>query len=235
MSTLRKVYRRLRRKAWGALGRDIEFPVQIDVPHERHGSDCGEWWICPRNVNPGSVVYSLGIGEDITFDVSLIQRHGLIVHAFDPTPGSLAFVESQRLPPGFKYYPFGVAARDGQATFFPPLNPSHISHSLLSRPSTQDRAIQVEIRRLDTIMRDLGHSTIDVLKMDIEGAEYEVIDDILGSGVQIEQILVEFHHRLPSVGIDRTRQAVRKLNEAGYRIFFASESGEEYSFIRHSD
>jgi hypothetical protein len=93
----------------------------------------------------------------------------------------------------------------------------------------------VEVRRLATLMRDLGHRSIDVLKMDIEGAEYEVIDDILGSRLQIEQILVEFHHRLPGVGIDRTRRAVRNLNEAGYRIFFASDTGEEYSFIRHRD
>jgi hypothetical protein len=34
------------------------------------------------------------------------------------------------------------------------------------------------------------------------------------------------------VGIERTRQAVTKLNAAGYRIFFASDVGEEYGFIR---
>ena len=33
--------------------------------------------------------------------------------------------------------------------------------------------------------------------MDIEGAEYDVIDDILNSNIRIHQILVELHHRFP--------------------------------------
>jgi hypothetical protein len=67
--------------------------------------------------------------------------------------------------------------------------------------------------------------------MDIEGAEYEVIDDIVRLGLRIPQLLVEFHHRLPGVGIEPTRRAVAQLNAAAYKIFFAAESGEEYSFI----
>jgi FkbM family methyltransferase len=230
---MKLIHRRLRRSVRIAFGRDIQFPIQIDVPLERHGSDCGEWWICPRDVNAQSIVYSLGIGTDITFDVSLIERYGLTLHAFDPTPGSIAFVETQPLPPGFEWHELGVAARDGHATFFPPENPNHISHTILHRSSTKDRAIEVQVRRLETIMRELGHNRIDVLKMDIEGAEYEVIDDILRSGLQVQQLLVEFHHRLPGVGTDGTRRAVAQLNAAGYKIFFAADSGEEYSFIRN--
>jgi hypothetical protein len=47
----------------------------------------------------------------------------------------------------------------------------------------------------------------------------------------VRQILVEFHHRFPGVGVARTRRAVERLNAGGYRIFFASDSGEEYSFV----
>ena len=231
---MKSVYRRLRRSVRFALGRDIQFPVQIDVPCEQHGSNCGEWWISPLDLNASSVVYSLGIGTDITFDVSLIGRFGLTVHAFDPTPGSIAYVEAQTLPAGFHWHEIGVAGIDGQATFFPPVDPNHISHTILTRSSTKDRAIQVEVRRLETIMQELGHSRIDLLKMDIEGAEYDVIDDVLRSRLRIPQILVEFHHRFPGVGIERSRRAVDQLNAAGYRIFFAAENGEEYSFIRQA-
>ena len=41
-------------------------------------------------------------------------------------------------------------------------------------------------------------SRIDILKMDIEGAEYDVIDDIINSPVPIAQVLIEFHHRFPN-------------------------------------
>jgi hypothetical protein len=68
--------------------------------------------------------------------------------------------------------------------------------------------------------------------MDIEGAEYEVIEDILSSHVPISQVLIEFHHRFSDIGIGKTRSAVSRLNEAGYRIFNVSASGEEISFIK---
>jgi FkbM family methyltransferase len=231
MSLLRSTYRRVRRTVRRATGRDVHFPVQTRVPAERHGSEYGGWWICPRGLAPGAVVYSVGIGTDITFDLSLIETYGVTVHAFDPTPGSIVYVRSQPLPNSFNWHEIGVAGHDGPATFFPPINPAHISHTLVARAETSARAIQVEVRRLSTIMRDLGHQTLDVLKMDIEGAEYDVLDEVLERGLAIGQILVEFHHRFPGIGVDRTRRAVHDLNAAGYRIFFASDSGEEYSFI----
>jgi hypothetical protein len=66
--------------------------------------------------------------------------------------------------------------------------------------------------------------------MDIEGAEYSVLADILACRIQVKQLLVEFHHRWPHIGIEKTKQAIRALNAAGYRIFSVSPSGEEYSF-----
>jgi hypothetical protein len=66
--------------------------------------------------------------------------------------------------------------------------------------------------------------------MDIEGAEYGVVRDALSSGIEIEQLLVEFHHRWPEVGPQRTKDAVEDLLRAGYEIFDISASGEEYGF-----
>jgi FkbM family methyltransferase len=176
-------------------------------------------------------VYSVGIGEDISFDLSMIERYGATIHAFDPTPGSISWVKQQSLPSEFRLHEVGIAAYDGVATFFPPENPQHISHTMIDRPSTKDRAISVEVRRLSTLMRELGHTKVDILKMDIEGAEYAVLDDILASNIPITQILVEFHHRFAGLSVGSTRRAVQLLNEKGYRIFAKSETGEEYSFI----
>lgn len=232
MSTARSIYRRVRRAVRRAAGRDIQFPVQIDVPVVALGSEYGGWSISPRGLGRDSVVYSAGIGTDISFDLALIEAYGVAVHAFDPTPGSIAWLEAQSLPGCFRWKQVGIAAYDGQATFFPPENPEFISHTMLPRTTAGDPAIQVEVRRVSTLMRELGHERVDVLKMDIEGAEYEVIDDILATGPAVPQLLIEFHHRFSGVGIERTRQAVTALNAAGYRIFFASDTGEEYGFIR---
>ena len=228
---LRSVYRRFRRSVNIALGRDILFDVQVRMPMTRHGSEYGGWWVSPAGLAPGAVVYSVGIGTDITFDLSIIAAYGVTVHAFDPTPASLNFLKQQTLPGGFSWHPYGLAAYDGTATFHPPKDPSHVSHSMLESNAGHRPGIEVPVRRLETVMRELGHTRLDVLKIDIEGAEYDVLSDILDAGLSIRQVLVEFHHRMPGVGVDRTRQAVAKLNAAGYRIAAVAESGEEMSFV----
>ncbi|WMW22216.1 hypothetical protein RE476_12730 [Methanolobus mangrovi] len=40
---------------------------------ERLGSEYGGWAFCPENVGEQSVVYSFGIGEDISWDEALID------------------------------------------------------------------------------------------------------------------------------------------------------------------
>jgi hypothetical protein len=97
-------------------------------------------------------------------------------------------------------------------------------------------SIELPVHRLATILGMLGHSQIDLLKMDIEGAEYGVLADLLAGPVAVKQLLVEFHHRWPEVGIAKTKHAIRMLHKAGYRIFSVSPSGEEYGFkMAHSN
>ena len=68
--------------------------------------------------------------------------------------------------------------------------------------------------------------------MDIEGGEYDVIDDMLQCDIPVRQLLVEFHHHFPSIGLAKTLRAVRALEKAGYRIFHISQRGLEFSFLR---
>jgi len=91
-------------------------------------------------------------------------------------------------------------------------------------------SIFVKVESLSTIMQRLGHKEIDLLKMDIEGAEYKVIDDLIKDKLPIRQIAVEFHHRFREFGILKTRQYVKKLRNTGFRLFYVSPSGEEFSF-----
>jgi hypothetical protein len=80
-------------------------------------------------------------------------------------------------------------------------------------------------------MAELGHGRLDVLKMDVEGAEYDALADFLAAGVRPGQVLVEFHHNLPGVPFARTLEAIRSLEEAGYRLFHISRRGLEFSFL----
>ena len=77
-----------------------------------------------------------------------------------------------------------------------------------------------------------NHDKIDVLKMDIEGSEYEVIEHIKKHQIDIKQILVEFHPHLEIHGRMKTLKAINKLEAMGYHCYGRSDSLLEYSFIK---
>jgi FkbM family methyltransferase len=179
-----------------------------------------------------AILYSFGVGEDISFDLEAIRKFDCQVHAFDPTPRSLAWIEQQQLPVGMTFHSIGIASTDGEMTFYPPENDAYVSFSATPAPKADtSRAITAPVQRMKTIMSNLGHEKVDVLKMDIEGFEYDVIDDIIRSEVRPGQWLIEFHHRMYDITPEKTRQAVAKIKAHGYTLFYVSEGGHEYGFV----
>ena len=214
------------------IGKDLRLPVELDCQRRFLGRERAQCCICPAGLLPESVVYSFGVGQDISFDLELIERFGMRVHAFDPTPRSIAWVKTQQLPARFVFHEFGVADYDGMATFRPPENSNYVSYTVVPRPGQSGSPTEAPVHRVSTIMKMLGHERIHLLKMDIEGSEYAAIEDLLARGVAVDQLLVEFHHRWKELGAQQTTKTVRNLNRAGYRIFDVSPSGEECSFLK---
>lgn len=228
MNVARRALRRLRRLVVRAR---LSGSADRVCPLSRFGSDYGGWAVVLAPLSASSVAYSVGVGEDISFDLDLIRELNLNVHAFDPTPRSVEWVRRQRLPAQFRMHAVGIAAFDGDARFFPPANPAHVSCSMVARDGAGRDPIVVPVRRLSTIMRDLGHRHVDLLKLDIEGAEYEVLDDMLDSAIRPTQLLVEFHYRFAADGIARTRRMIERLRAAGYDLVSVSRSVEEFGFL----
>jgi FkbM family methyltransferase len=204
--------------------------VELSVPFVHLGTEYGGYGVVLDLLSPGAIVYSFGLGEDISFDLALLQRVDCKVFGFDPTPRSIAWVEAQTVPATFQVRQLGIADYDGVASFAPPKNPEHISHSLLDAAGSDSTArVEFQVRRLTTLMAELGHTSLDLLKMDVEGAEYGVLDDLLRGPVRPRQILLEFHHGMHGIALSRTEGALAGLQAAGYRIFDAQPSGREFS------
>jgi len=214
------------------LGKELRLRVELDVPVVKDGG----WWFHPGSLGPESVVYSLGVGDEINFDLSLIEVYGAEVFAFDPTPNSVDMLEASWLPDRFHFYPWAVTAADGTLKFYPRLKKdgtkSDVMFTMIPEEATKHDVIEVPAYSLSTIVDKLGHDRIDLLKMDIEGAEYEVLEGLLDSPVLPAQLLVEFHHRFVEDGLNRTYAIIDRLRAAGYRIFAISEIGREVSFLK---
>lgn len=208
----------------------------VNCHHKWYGSSYGGFYIIPGLLDKDAIIYSFGIGTDISFDRACMLKHSSHVYAFDPTPKSIQWVKSQKLPGLFHFFEYGISSgMTGMVNFYLPGNPKGVSGSLFHTADTDEQnKIPVLVKSFSDIVKELGHHHIDVLKMDIEGAEYEVLEDILNTSIPIDQILVEFHDRYFDQNEIRSKEIVRQLKDKGYEIFGTSLSYEEISFVhRH--
>ena len=127
------------------------------------------------------MIYSGGAGEDISFDVELAKLYGCSIHIFDPTPRAISYSVKTVNELGFsnliRIYDFGLSEQDGEYQFWGPNNPANVSHSLIYGLKVQE-GFTATCRKLSTVMAGLKHDHIDLLKLDVEGAEYGIIRDI---------------------------------------------------------
>ena len=216
-------------------GDEKHLKLQVQCDAKWYGNRYGGFFIHPELLRPDSIVYSFGIGEDITFDEAIIQKHGCDVFGFDPTPKSIRWVKQNNRSEHFKFFEFGLGATSGAVDFFLPKNPDYVSGSVLLKDHVSEKErVTVQLKSLADTMVQLGHSHIDVLKMDIEGAEYNVIAALGKTDISIDQILIEFHDRFFENGLAKTKASIDILKSKGYAVFAVSESKEEISFIRKS-
>eukprot|EP00002_Diphylleia_rotans_P028526 TRINITY_DN5764_c0_g1_i1.p1 TRINITY_DN5764_c0_g1~~TRINITY_DN5764_c0_g1_i1.p1 ORF type:complete len:235 (+),score=42.02 TRINITY_DN5764_c0_g1_i1:310-1014(+) len=218
---------------------------------QRIGDSEGGWMTCIMPyINKDSVVYSFGLGNDPAFDLTFIRRYGAVVHAFDPTPtGENLYNEWDNKPKEWIFHDWGLYKADENMTFLAPRG--HDQYSIKNWDGKYNDGVKVERQgyRLSTIMKLLGHRHIDVCKIDIEGSEWGIIDDLLENKPDIDQIFLEFHF----FDLDETdyfsvqvTEYIKKLNSLGYKWFFKNNFRQlgkrynppgkynyvEYSFIR---
>jgi len=197
------------------------------------GNQYGGFYLAQNSIDKSSIFYSIGIGEDISFDEGIMDRYGCKVFAFDPTPKSVVWVKENVTTQNFVFSPIGVAKEKGSRKFYLPTNNSHVSGSIHDiKTINNSNSIDLKFDSLSNIMKDNNHSKLDLLKMDIEGAEYEVIDHIQKNNIDIKQILVEFHPHFEKDGKKKTKKAIEKLEKMVYSCFGLSNSLLEYSFIK---
>jgi len=129
----------------------------------------------------------------------------------------------------------GLASKNGYMDFFPPSKQSSTHYSPLDRYKSSNGVIKAPVKNLETVASELNHTKIDLLKMDIEGGEYEVIEDLSQSRININQILIEFHHMYKDIPISKTVDAIGILKSLGFELFNISQRTYEFSFKRRGN
>jgi FkbM family methyltransferase len=179
----------------------------------RIGTEYGGWAVPGSLIEASWTVYCGGVGLDATFDLGLTERYGCAVHAFDPTPSTIEYVKSLNADPStFIFHQCALWSEDGELHLFSPdYSDSNFSATNLHGTST---GFTAQSRSLQSLMRELGHDRIDLLKLDIEGAEFAVLDAVIDGWVRPTVLCVEFHKAGWRIG--QMVQTVKKLHRLGY-------------------
>jgi FkbM family methyltransferase len=148
------------------------------------------------------------------------------VITIDPTPRAIRYV-SEKIAglSNIRLVRLGLWSRDETLRFFVPRNPRHVSHSIVNLQRT-DEFFEAPCVSVSTLMGMLGHTHITILKLDIEGAQYEVLRDVLDRQVPIDVICVEFDQPSP---IRQALDMLKTVTRAGYRV--VSIEGVNFTFV----
>ena len=205
-------------RAWRNLNRRVS-RLYLDrqvkpgqIPLERLGSTENGWY-APRDLAPETLCYCLGVGLDASFDFALAER-GAKVHAFDPTPKSIAYMARENRG-RVAFHQWAVLNRDGTMRLYAPLSEAHGSHFAQDLHRT-GKFHEVPCLRLATIRERLDHPNPWLMKMDIEASWYEALPDIIEQSTIRPRLLeVEYDSPAPPWRVSRIH---RLLAGAGYRL-----------------
>jgi FkbM family methyltransferase len=188
-------------------------PVSARKDLVRLGTQYGGWWVPERALRAGGIAYCAGVGDDISFDISLTDRYGLEVWAFDPTPGVIDAVAEWEAPERWHFEPVGLWDREEVTRFYAPPGGRGSLSATNARKTSE--FVYATVEPLHKIMKRLGHNHLDLLKMDIEGAEGRVLASMIEHDIRPVVLCVEFDEPEPPW---RTRRRIRDVLAYGYLL-----------------
>ena len=184
-------------------GGEIELMVgDIDDMHALLATFAAEEYELDSGSSP-ALILDLGshIGDSVAY--FHLRYPGARIVAYEPNPRSFRKLERNiKQIPGAVAHQAAVAGSDGEVRFV-------ISDNSLAA-ATGDRggddpegniSVTVRARSLDSILDELGGDPVDLLKIDIEGAEYEVLRSCTKLD-RVRTIIGEFHPTFAGVGAE---------------------------------
>jgi FkbM family methyltransferase len=198
----------------------------------------GSWKMMAEHLAPGATLVDVGaqIGYYSLKAAALVGSGGHVI-AVEPNPDTIARLRANVAASGAGVVAVApVACSDAEATldlFAAPesnTGETSLSKANASQTGAVAHTYKVRARPLDDIVREAGLARVDVIKIDVEGAEYLVL-----KGAQ--QTLDRFHPMILVEIIDRqlqemgasSAQLVALLEAHGYRA--GRSDGDNVEFL----
>ena len=179
------------------------------------GTSYGGWMIPTAVVQSGWTCYGIGAGGDVSYDLELVRRYQARLRIVEPVE---EFVEQARAATGgvddVIVCHAALASADGTLRM---QRTSHPGSRSVSASGLYDGSgyIDVPSRSLRSLMAENGDETIDLLKLDVEGSEYELLEQLDLPGLGVKVFAMQVHHNQPARD---ARRLVDHLARSGYEL-----------------
>ncbi len=199
------------------------------------GTDYGGWLLNLDLVPQNSTIISAGIGEDISFDLELIRRKTCQIIGVDPTLKSHKFIESQSDLVNFSLLKKALDKNEDDVVFmYENTNPNYVSESILpTHHSVGKNYYCAETITLPELFKQ--YENISVVKMDVEGSEYDVLENLAFIPDSVKQMCIEFHHFCTEYDLEDSQKILEHLKNLGFNKVYSNKpnSIEEVTLVRN--
>jgi FkbM family methyltransferase len=176
-------------------------------------------------MRPAAVVLDIGANEG-EFARAMVRRFGCRVHAVEPNPYLCASLQELAIP-GVTVQGVALADTRGPRPF---LIMSNSESSCFSNAS--EGSVQVEAVTLEDLILQLPADSIDLIKMDIEGAELGVLEGVPVEALKrLRQLTVEFHQFLYPESRVRIEAVKDRFHCAGFWVVDFSRTNYDVLFV----
>ena len=67
--------------------------IEVNLPTKYLGTPYGGWYFSETNLPKNPTLLSAGVGEDISFDIEILNNFSAKVYFVDPTPRSISHID----------------------------------------------------------------------------------------------------------------------------------------------
>lgn len=154
------------------------------------------------------------------------------IHCFEPASDTFGWLERNVRENGIKHvflHRSALSREDGIEKLFIPATRGHINASLILSAGDGDAQV-VPVVRLSGFLKSFD--VVDLVKLDVEGSEYDVVKELNDSNVlrsgKIRRFIIEYHHLVAG----RMEALVRMMETCGYKTkqhkLFAGREVSDY-------